>query len=607
MVSATQLLALIVCHAPPAFWQAHMDISKEGKKISKKGGDPLLSGKKEGLLRFLLTDYAYEDKSTRAALLGVLRLLVGGHALPLTLLGKRTEAEWWHETEAEAATAAAIALKTARARAVGAGAGGADGGVVALPEGSALLTHRMRTFKEAPLDMGPGAAPYLEGSLALEGGGMPKRPSGFGQLLGLGGGAPEPAYDEASERLRFVIEKLFQRKSSGRLVRLPKLLESGDVLVCILGQIGAHSMRVGEEAINLLLSNERDAEYNLLGVCALGRILKSPDLVAALRGKLPHFAERLQAVIARCEESVGAQVLGMRQSVLPVATLTAADDSVQVLLTSVTRKKDRDVAVRIAMYREALGCITHALPPSCLQQQTFVGELVLHVDDDLASMASRVIGIMARDQPARRKDILRCFGGMLTRLLSAPGGSQMRLRGQYHAVACEAMQAQLQTVVDHVTHLMVSWAEALPSEHEELETLEMEVGVGGSQVVRLEGEFAHIDASAIALLAHPSPTLRKSALAMAAAVKTLFTARKESYDRAVSERLAVLQSSVSLVSVEEAEREAAELRSRINRAERMEVFVADLLEREKGEIVRKAVKRELLESKAGGRQLAAVP
>ena len=33
MVAATQLLALIVCVAPAAFWQAHMDVSKEAKKV----------------------------------------------------------------------------------------------------------------------------------------------------------------------------------------------------------------------------------------------------------------------------------------------------------------------------------------------------------------------------------------------------------------------------------------------------------------------------------------------------------------------------------------------------------------------------------------------
>ena len=36
MMAATQLLSLIVCQAPAAFWQAHMDVSKEAKKVSKK-------------------------------------------------------------------------------------------------------------------------------------------------------------------------------------------------------------------------------------------------------------------------------------------------------------------------------------------------------------------------------------------------------------------------------------------------------------------------------------------------------------------------------------------------------------------------------------------
>lgn len=95
MMATTQLLALIVCHSPPAFWQAHMDTSKEGKKRSNM----LLGGKKEGLLRLLLTDQAYEDKSSRAALCGVLRLLTGGYPLPTSIIGRPSEAEWWRNEE----------------------------------------------------------------------------------------------------------------------------------------------------------------------------------------------------------------------------------------------------------------------------------------------------------------------------------------------------------------------------------------------------------------------------------------------------------------------------------------------------------------------------
>lgn len=94
-------------------------------------------------------------------------------------------------------------------------------------------------------------------------------------------------------------------------------------------QIAAHSLAVGEEAIELLLREARDIEYNLLGVCALGRILKSPSLAAALQDKMAYFAERLEVVLTRCEESVGARVLGLSQKTLPIAEVKF-DDSVQV-------------------------------------------------------------------------------------------------------------------------------------------------------------------------------------------------------------------------------------------------------------------------------------
>ena len=61
-----QVLSLLVSHSPAQFWLASMDTSKE----SKKRANSQLGGKKEGLLRILLTDEAYDEKSSRAALCG---------------------------------------------------------------------------------------------------------------------------------------------------------------------------------------------------------------------------------------------------------------------------------------------------------------------------------------------------------------------------------------------------------------------------------------------------------------------------------------------------------------------------------------------------------
>ena len=168
-----------------------------------------------------------------------------------------------------------------------------------------------------------------------------------------------------------MVEKLFARKTSGRTVRLPRLLESGDVLVYILGQVAA-LLRVGEDAIELLLRDARDIG-SLLGICALGRVLRSPVLSSALAGKLGWYAERLEEVLARCEDSVGARILGLSRTLRRAGRGRLRAGA----LTSVTRKRDREIAVRVATYREALGCIL-ATPASCLQPHRFVGELLLH-------------------------------------------------------------------------------------------------------------------------------------------------------------------------------------------------------------------------------------
>ena len=113
--------------------------------------------------------------------------------------------------------------------------------------------------------------------------------------------------------------------------------------------------------------------------------------------------------------------------------------------------------------------------------------------------------------------------------------------------------------------------------------------------MRLEAELVELDASALALCAHPDPKLREQALVLAVAVRDLFFARKAAYDRAVTERLEVLDS--GLHDADDAVRERDELNQRLRRAEHIEDFAADLIDRERDGIVRRALRRELLESK----------
>ena len=570
MVAATQLLSLIVCHAPAAFWQAHMDISKEGKKVSKK--NQLLGDKGIGLLRKLLVEDAYEERSSRAALCGVLRLLTGGHPLPQSILGEPTDGEWWFDAEPELQSAS-------------------------------LMSYKMRTFSEQPQpqpDAAAAAAAAVDSGRAREESlgwdSPPKRPSGLAQFLGLGGLVDSYGVDETSERLRFIIEKLFARKTSGRHVRMPKLLENGDVLVYIVSQIAAHSLRVGEEAIELLLKDARDLEYNLIGVCALGRILKSPLLASALAPRLTHYAECVQTVIERCEHAVGSRVLGLSQRPLNIAS-TSFDDSVQLLLTTVTRKKDREIATRLAMYREALGCIPLALPRPCLEPHGFVGELLLHSDVELASMASRVVQRLPNSQTdAVSTSMLRQAAYTpLGRACRVPGAATLAAapRGGTRSDGIPAVNDRQPCgpsprVVDggcSVRGLLRS------------ESLDEELS--GSQVIRLEAELVELDASSLAPRA-PIAAVEAGRPRPRDGNAGSLSARKAACDRAIVERLAVLESTVMQQQGADATaREVYELNQRIRRVERLEDFAADLIESERDSIVRKAIRRELLESKGG--------
>ena len=195
-----------------------------------------------------------------------------------------------------------------------------------------------------------------------------------------------------------------------------------------------------------------------------------------------YFADRLQSVIERCEDAVGSRLIGFAQKKMDVPDMSY-NDSVQLLLTAVGRRKDRENAVRLAMYREAISCITIALPPPCLQPHAFVGELVLHSDEELALMASRVVQRLTHEQPARRRDLLACFVKMLLRLLSEP----TNLNGVSHKEELEALECRLLTVVDHILGLLDTWSQFQHRESSLLEPFEQERA--GSQVVRLETEL----------------------------------------------------------------------------------------------------------------------
>ena len=97
-----------------------------------------------------------------------------------------------------------------------------------------------------------------------------------------------------------------------------------------------------------------------------------------------------------------------------------------------------------------------------------------------------------------------------------------------------------------------------------------------SQVVRLEPEMIEIDAAGLVLLAHPSSDLRSAALKLIHATRALFFARKHAYDRAVTDRIAVLHSQPSVMAStapreisELRAREFSELRARLVRAEQV--------------------------------------
>ena len=348
--AATQVIALIVSRAPLPFWHAHMDVSKEGKKK----GNALLGGKKEGLLRLLLTDPAYDETISRAALWACSGCCAAaGYAAPVTILGAPTEGEWWHENAALFGEKAVAAADEKDAK------------------GGSLMDHVMR-----PSDVHGGDAAAEERELV--------------------------------DRLRFVIEKLFQRKhgSTGRGVRLPKILDNGDVLVYVIGQIAVHSAQTALEAIKALLKDPKDVEYNLIAICGMKRVLLSPALQAIVETRgTREFVDRVFGVMTRMEHEVGAAKQGMSLEPMPFVELRD-EDSVQVLLRSVGGRKDRDLAVKLAMYREAVSCIPLAMPAACLTPPSFVGQLILHSDKALAESASRVLQKLIREQPeqARRRD-----------------------------------------------------------------------------------------------------------------------------------------------------------------------------------------------------------
>ncbi|KAL1500108.1 hypothetical protein AB1Y20_012781 [Prymnesium parvum] len=529
IMAATQLMTLIISHAPTPFWAAHMDVSKEAKQRS----NALLGGKKEGLLRELLTHQAYEEKSARSSLCGVLRLLCGGAPLPHSIIGQPTEVEWWHEKGSSSY------------------------------EGS-LLQHTMRTQENQ------------------------------------GGVQGSHVQNPRAERLDFVVEKLFNRKATGRTQRLPYLLENGDVLVYIVGQVAVHSVEVGLKAFEHLLKDPKDLEFNLIGVCSLSRMLKSKELVEVLSPQLKYFADKLMTVVDRCEKEVGyGSSFGEAQVALPFAKMKE-DDSVQVMLSRVSKKKDREVAVRLATYREAIACMPLALPEQVVKQPShFIGQLLVHLDVELATSASRMLQSMMVDQPQYRRDILRCMAKLLCRMLCEPGG-KATLRSKEHVAALTGYQNRLLTIVGHITQLLIIWIERLPEEPMALDAYVAEGYV--SETVKIEPELIELDAAGFALLGHPSSSLRKEAMKLLSTTKELFYAYKAAYDRAVSDAHALEEFLVGRRSALEGEASRdsiAVVEERRDHVDYIEYFGADVMEMTESAVVRRAIKREMLEEKQG--------
>ena len=211
-----------------------------------------------------------------------------------------------------------------------------------------------------------------------------------------------------------------------------------------------------------------------------------------------------------------------------------------------------------------------------------------------------------------------------------PGGSQAPLCSAHHKQACVVMENQLLTVLHHVRHLLAIWADGMPKEHWALESAEQELG--GSLVVRIEDDLVEIDTVALAALAHPSAAVRKEALAVAATTRRLYVARRQAYEMAVVSKVELLQRKIasgkgggralrsahldgarrrlrsppkatgrgSMVAntTEALEAELAEL-ERQARAEPVEPFLLELIDECAVVVVRRAVKRELLDSAQG--------
>ena len=107
-------------------------------------------------------------------------------------------------------------------------------------------------------------------------------------------------------------------------------------------------------------------------------------------------------VVDRCEREVGScTALGEAQATLPYPKLVE-DDSVQVMLQTVSKKKDRETAIRLATYREAVACMPLALPPQIFNPHQFIGQLLIHSDSELAASTSRMLQTLMTHQPVHR-------------------------------------------------------------------------------------------------------------------------------------------------------------------------------------------------------------
>eukprot|EP00002_Diphylleia_rotans_P004005 TRINITY_DN12886_c0_g1_i1.p1 TRINITY_DN12886_c0_g1~~TRINITY_DN12886_c0_g1_i1.p1 ORF type:complete len:2593 (+),score=333.04 TRINITY_DN12886_c0_g1_i1:43-7821(+) len=298
------------------------------------------------------------------------------------------------------------------------------------------------------------------------------------------------------ERIRIIAEHLFTPKTR---LNIPSIIECVDLCVQILLQISAHSIQYTVKQIipALFIDKVTSPEYSIIGLRALRMMLDETTgfrmyAQATMHNKdqfdkqfkeIPvFFSSALMSLYTVCEERAGVSVLGVQEE--PLAFHLYSESAKR----DFKRKPIRpERFVWLECLKEVIRLVPYILPSELVSKYNdanqFFGNLVLHVDEEMATICSHSVQLIMIMFADHRSTMVQ---GLIT--LLAAKSSNFR-------------PAVSQTLLSQLRGLLEFWITLLQKDNHTFNSL-----------IPVDSWITKADALSLALLTDAHPQIRSLAI-----------------------------------------------------------------------------------------------